>query len=254
VDVHHYNEIMQQPDAHAARFVALWQQIAERYNSRPASVIFELLNEPNTNLNPVKWNKLANETIRSIRKTNPERLILVDSYFWAAPGYLRALDLPKQDANIAATFHMYQPILFTHQGADWMEPEFQTRGVVFPGPPKAPVTLVPAALEKDWVKSWFDSYHSSAAAQNPSGPKTVQSEFDQVMRFVADTGRRVYLGEFGAVDHADADSRERYVRMVREQAEQRGIGWAYWDDGGRFKALDVTTGTWVPYLKAALLD
>ena len=40
---------------------------------------------------------------------------------------------------------------------------------------------------------------------------------------------------------------------MRQEAERRGIGWAYWDDGGRNKALDVKTGKWVDYLHDALL-
>jgi endoglucanase len=62
------------------------------------------------------------------------------------------------------------------------------------------------------------------------------------------------MGEFGANDIADAQSRENYLWLVRTEAERRGIGWAYWDDGGSFKIMNVPNGTWNESLKKALLD
>ena len=61
------------------------------------------------------------------------------------------------------------------------------------------------------------------------------------------------MGEFGCIDPADQPSRATYVRLVRREAELRGIAWAYWDDGGTMKAMDVKTGNWVTYLQDALL-
>lgn len=253
VDLHHYDEIMKEPDAHAERFVGLWSQIAARYKDQPPSVAFELLNEPNSGLVAERWNPLAKRALEVVRQTNPTRLVIVDCYFWANAEHLHTLDLPT-DPNVVATFHMYQPILFTHQGAEWMEPEFRTRGVVFPGPPAQPLELLPAAEQTSWVRDWFAGYNQLPLAQNPGGPKTVFDHFQLVEKYIQERGHRVYLGEFGAIDRADPKSRENYVRLVREEAERRNIGWAYWDDGGSFEAMHVEDGTWVPYLKSALLD
>jgi hypothetical protein len=41
--------------------------------------------------------------------------------------------------------------------------------------------------------------------------------------------------------------------MTREGAERRGFGWAYWDDGRRFKVYDREAATWDEGLEAALL-
>jgi endoglucanase len=91
-------------------------------------------------------------------------------------------------------------------------------------------------------------------AENPGGPKAVFDEFDLVTRYVEKTKRRVYLGEFGVLDTADAASRARFVHLVRTEAERRGIGWAVWDDGGLFKVLVVRSRKLVPYLRRALFD
>jgi endoglucanase len=252
LDVHHYNELMEDPDAHVERLLGFWKQIAERYQKQPEGLIFEIVNEPNKKLDVPKLNALYQRAIPLIRATNPTRIIMTDSYFWANTEQLHALELPA-DANVVAHFHMYQPILFTHQGAPWMDPEFGTLGVVFPGPPEKPLQPLPAAQKVDWVRSWFNGYNSVTAERNPSGPSTLRIEFDRASQYAATTGRRVYLGEFGAVDKADMASRVRFVAAVREEAEKRGIAWCYWDDGGGFQVMKPKENAWVEPLKRALI-
>lgn len=253
LDVHHYNELMEAPDAHLERFVGLWQQIADRYAGRPNSVAFELLNEPCKDLNPVRLNALYPRVIELIRKKHPDRLIFVDSYFWASTSYLHALELPP-DPQIVAQFHMYQPLLFTHQGAHWMTGEYQTVGVVFPGPPTTPLTPTEGAQKVSWVRDFFKNYNSLPAEKNPSGMTIVAAEFERAKKFAHEYGHRVYLGEFGAIDRADPESRVRFLQGVRREAEQRGIGWCYWDDGGQFKVMNIADGTWVQPIGKALLE
>jgi endoglucanase len=143
---------MKQPEGHAERLLGIWSQIALRYKDRPPSVAFELLNEPNDKLTSDKLNSLMARAIKVVRAHNPTRLVFVDGYFWANAEYLHQLLLPE-DPNVIATFHMYQPILFTHQGASWMGPEYQTLRVVFPGPPETPIAPVSAARQTTWVRN-----------------------------------------------------------------------------------------------------
>jgi endoglucanase len=254
VDLHHYEEIHKEPQAHKERFYALWKQIAARYASRPASVAFEILNEPNGALEPKLLNEITAEALRIIREKNPTRIVFANSYFWASAERLAELSLPSSDANVIAQFHMYQPILFTHQGAPWMTPEFHTRGVIFPGPPAVPIEPSPGAAGHAWVMSWFDNYNRLPPAENPGGPRTVFDHFDLAARYVQANSKRVYLGEFGAINFADEQSRENYTWLVRTEAERRGIGWAYWDDGGSFKLMDTKSGQYNERLRRALFD
>lgn len=254
LDVHHFEEIHKEPRANMPRLYAIWKQIGARYAKRPPEVAFEILNEPNANLEPQLLNELTAEALRLVREKNPTRLVFANSYFWAAADKLAELKLPAGDVNVVAQFHMYQPILFTHQGAEWMDPWCQTRGLIFPGPPAVPLQPVPAAAATDWVKTWFDGYNNAPTAENPGGPRTVFEHFDHAARYVQTSGKRVYLGELGAIEHADEQSRVNYLWLVRTEAERRGIGWAYWDDGGKFKLLDPASGTLNQALHRALFD
>lgn len=253
IDLHHYEELMKKPSEHAERLVGLWRQIAERYKGKPASVAFELINEPCNELKPEFLNPITQRTLAAVRASNPTRLVFVDSFFWASADQLKNLELPR-DPNLVPSFHDYQPILFTHQGMPWMTAEFQTPGIVFPGPPAAPLTPLPAAQQTGWVSTWFSSYNSAPISENANGPKAIFDYFKIVEEYVKSTGRRVYMGEFGVSDNVDAKSRESWLRIVRQEAEKRHIGWALWDDGGRFRAMNVKQGDWVAPIRAGLFQ
>ena len=70
-DFHHYEEMAWDPWNHKDRFLALWEQIAEHYQDYPPEVLFELLNEPNDQLNASLWNRYLFEALEPVRKTNP---------------------------------------------------------------------------------------------------------------------------------------------------------------------------------------
>ena len=181
IDMHAYDEMASGPSGERERFVALWSQIAARYKDRPDTVAFELLNEPNTQLDSL-WNDIAAAAITAVRATNPRRLLVVDTVFWADPSKLSVLTLPN-DANLLVAVHLYEPKLFSFQGKSWIGEEYMTTGVIFPGPPSTPITPVAAASAASWAKQWFDNYNTLPAATNPSGPATVTAQVAYVTSY-----------------------------------------------------------------------
>jgi len=251
VDMHHYDDLASDVAAHRDRFVALWTQIAARYQSRPDTVAFELLNEPSGQLDTA-WNDVVLPAIRTIRATNPRRLLIVDSVFWADPTKLSMLTLPD-DANIMAAIHLYEPKLFTFQGQDWIGPAFLTTGVIFPGPPPTPVDPVQAAKDAAWANQWFIDYNAKPAATNPSGPATIAAQIALIAAYRQSQERTVYNGEWGPQDGGALDSRVRLVTEVRQQCESAGIGWAIWEDPVNMNLFDSRAGTWLTAIIDALL-
>jgi len=252
LDIHYEEALVSDPEAETERFIALWQQLATRYRARPASLKFELANEPSGKLDDY-WNYVYPKALRALRAIDPERTVIVDSTFWAAAERLDDLRIVDDDA-LVYSFHLYDPFPFTHQGAPWQGPELQTQCVIFPGPPLTPLVPVAAAQTVDWIADWFQSYNEAPSETNLGGARSVEEAFEFADRFVENTGHPVYLGEFAVIDRADPASRERWLRLVREHAEARGIPWTVWHDGGSFSAFNVRTGEWVPEIRRALLE
>ncbi len=219
LNVHHYHELNQAPDEHAERFLALWRQIAARYADRPAPLHFELLNEPRSAMTAERWNALLPHALAAVRESNPERAVLVGPAEMNDIRALAKLDLPDDD-HLVATVHYYAPFEFTHQDAHWVEGSAPWLGTTWGG-------------ETDQNAVADDLATAAAWAEARSIP--------------------LFVGEFGAYERADMDSRARWTACVRECAERLGIGWAYWEFGTDFGAYARETDTWREPLRRALI-
>jgi len=222
LNMHHYNEIFEQPDAHRERFLALWKQIAEHYQDQPPALLFELLNEPNSKLLADKWNRLLAETIAVVRRSNPTREIVVGPVAWNGIKELPTLELPEKDRHLIVTVHYYNPFHFTHQGASWAGPDSQ-----------------------QWLGTKWTG--------TPAEKKGVQRDFDTAIAWAVKHHRPIWLGEFGAYSKADLESRARWTRFVADEALKRKMGFAYWEFCAGFGIYDPQRHEWIRPLKDALL-
>ena len=253
INMHHYDALFEAPDDHADRFVAIWEQIAIRYQDQPSALYLEFLNEPHGALDAGRWNRLFARTLETVRAIDPYHTVIADTANWGNLSGLRFLMLPEGADNIIATFHYYDPFLFTHQGAEWVGPEYGTLGVTWPGPPETPVTPSPEAQEVEWIRRWFKRYNEVDSKHNPAGRLAIEQAFDDVVAWREARGVPVWLGEFGAYSTADMASRARWTAFVREQAEARDISWAYWEFGAGFGVYDRDAEAWREPLLEALV-
>ena len=122
IDFHYYDDLMTDPQKNKDRYIGLWKQIAEHYKDYPANVLFELLNEPNSQLDATLWNDYSTEALSIVRESNPTRDVIIGPVNWNAYDWLSTLNVPD-DQHLIATFHYYLPFEFTHQGAEWIGPE-----------------------------------------------------------------------------------------------------------------------------------
>ena len=124
VNVHHYDELNDTPLTEWGRALAIWEQIAERYQDTPNDLVaFEILNEPHGtfSLYPELWEEFMDDALSIIRETNPERTVLVGPTNYNAIAALSGFN-PPVDPNILVSVHYYNPFQFTHQGASWITP------------------------------------------------------------------------------------------------------------------------------------
>jgi endoglucanase len=250
--LHGYYELEANVAGHSARLIGIWRQLAERFRARPDTLAFELFNEPPQSMQST-WNGLAAQLITVVRETNPSRLIVVDSTSWADTKTLGSLQLPN-DANIAAAVHPYEPKLFSFQGKTWGDPSWQTPGVIFPGPPATPIVPHPDAQANAAARQWFMQYNTLDSAQNPSGPRTVSAQVDQVKAYRESSGRAVMNTEWGPQDGGDMTSRANLMCVMREQCEASSIPWTIWEDPNNMRLYDSSTGEWQEGLLSALFE
>ncbi len=220
LDFHEFQEMARQPKSKKPRMLAFWQQLAEHYKNAPPEVLFELLNEPNSELTPELWNELLRETLAVVRQINPKRTVVIGPGQWNNINMLEKLKLPDDDRHIIVTIHYYSPFDFTHQGAAW-------------------------AGRKDKVGIAWKGTDSEKQA--------ILTDFHKAQAWAEKHRRPLYLGEFGVYDRADMDSRVRWLSFVTREAEKLGWSWAYWQFDGDFIVYDIPNNRWVePVLKALI--
>ncbi len=117
LDLHHFDDLMTDPDTFAPVFVAIWTELADRFEGHDDRLIFELLNEPRDAVTTARATKLYHSVLPIIRRKHPDRWIILGG------GQMNSLDemlaLPNPGPRIALTFHYYDPVRFTHQQAQW---------------------------------------------------------------------------------------------------------------------------------------
>jgi endoglucanase len=221
INFHHYDELYEDPDGHTQRFLALWQQVCNRYAGYSDSLIFEILNEPHGNLTVTKWNSLLASAYTQIRSSHPERTIIVAPADWGGISALNNLIIPANDDNLILTVHYYNPFQFTHQGAEWA----------------------------DGSDAWLGTKWRNTLAERLQ----VQYDMERVSSYSQEHHIPVFMGEFGAYSKADLQSRVRWTNYIARFFEEQGFSWAYWEFCSGFGIYNATYKAWNEGLLYALL-
>ncbi len=200
------------------RFLSIWQQVGAHFFAKSDKLLFELYNEPHGRLDAERWNDLQARALGVVRQYNPRRVVVLSPVNWSNATALASLRIPN-DAHLIVGFHHYEPFKFTHQGAFWIKPELPV------GVRCCDATQVAALTEPlDLAKAWSTQHRYP-----------------------------VFMGEFGSFKAADMDSRVNFTRLVRQEAERRGIPWAYWELASNFGVYDPATKAFKTPLLQALM-
>ena len=215
-------------DSKLRRLGAAWDRLAARYAVvSPDRLFFEALNEPAFSDNR-RWEPWQRDLLSHIRAQAPDHTVLLTASPDSTPWTLAGLT-PVDDKNIVYVFHFYDPLVFTHQGADWSEPKLvSVRGLEYPakaGNVHAVSGRAAASLEKtlaDYLANYRDA-------------QRVRAGIDVAADWARSNHARLIVTEFGVFnDGAPPASRAAWLRDVREKLEQQSIGWTVWEYRGGF--------------------
>ncbi len=232
VDVHLRPADQQRFEDHPeseAHLIALWAQIGAAFAAAPRErVAFELYNEPQFyGLRRLRWPPLQRRLLASVRQWLPRHLVLVSGHRGGSFEGLSEL-APLDDAQLAYVFHHYEPFLFTHQGASWLDDRYTTAGLRsgLRYPPDQQGSA-PVGLSRP---------HPRAAAELAEyqrsgwGAQRLMAEMARIGAWAKARGVRVVCNEFGVIRaNVDVPSRYRWLGDMRRALEAAGIGWTVWD-------------------------
>lgn len=204
------------------RFYRLWERLAERFGKYPERVAFELLNEVTDQSLSDTWNGIVRKVIGRIRAIAPDTYILVGGYWNNSIDALKDLELPYDD-KVVYNFHCYDPFLFTHQGASWVEPMKDVR-IGYPGDP-AEYRKKSAEIAPDFAYGFniekFDSRY-------------FENKWAGAIKLCEDRGVMLYCGEYGVIDRAAPEDVLCWFKDINAAFEKYGIGRAAWN----YKRMD----------------
>lgn len=228
LNMHHYRqldgdpldpgEFKVEPAVVRIRFLAMWDQIAQRYAGYSDRLIFEVYNEPH-GAQEATWNDLLSRAVRVIRKSNPQRALVVGPTMWNSANALERLVLPN-DPNLILTVHHYEPFDFTHQGAPWVQP------------------VKPLGVD----------------CCDVSQTALITGLLDTAATQAVRLGYPVFVGEFGAYSAAPEAAKLRYLRLMREAMAARGMPWYYWELAANFGVYDPVARAFRASIKKALFE
>ncbi|MEM6806059.1 MAG: glycoside hydrolase family 5 protein, partial [Bacteroidota bacterium] len=207
--------------------VRVWKQLAARYTNRSNLIHYEVLNEPHGISNAI-WSAIQQEVIDTIRTVDQSHSIIVGGVDFN--GIARLADLPVySDSNLIYTYHFYDPFIFTHQGASWVEPSLiPLANIPFPYDANRMPTL-PASYQGTWIADLYNSYSSGGTVA------ALQSRMNLASQFAQARNVPVFCGEFGVfIPNSNESDRVFWYEEVRKILEAADIAWTIWDYEGGF--------------------
>lgn len=205
------------------RFYDIWQEISVRFGKYSDSVCFELLNEVTDKSYCDTWNKIATNAIGVIRKNAKDVKIIVGGYHNNSAEAVKDIDVPVDD-NIIFTFHFYEPLLFTHQGAPWIA----TMDVNF----RCKFDMTYGEYDKESARLLCQAYtpFSKYDANKVIGEEYFENLILEAINAAKKKGVSLYCGEFGVIDRAAKPEAEKWFKMfygVMEKYEIASSIWSY---------------------------
>ena len=201
-------------------FLRLWRTLALRYGSLSERVAFELLNEVTNPAQAQNWNRIAARAIAKIREIAPDTFILVGGVNNNSVTRVPLLDPPADD-RIVYNFHCYEPLVFTHQTAGWVDGMPADFSIAYPN------TIGAYRQAADRLGIW-QADDVSPEDERVIGPEYFERLFREAIAYAERMNVPLYCGEYGVIDQVPTADTVRWYRDIHEAFVRHGIGRAAW--------------------------
>lgn len=198
-------------------FLNIWEEIARRYKNEKI-IAFELLNEIVPYDVADQWNRIAEKAIERIRVITKDTYILVGGVCYNSISTVPLLKIARRE-NVVYTFHCYEPFIFTHQEAEWVD-------------------CIPKGIKVKYPES-FDEVKTNLAGSiqqllkerniNEFGKEFFEALFEQAINYAKEQKVPLYCGEYGVICYADELSKSRWFQDIEEVFGKYKIGHASWN-------------------------
>jgi endoglucanase len=199
-------------------FLNIWRTFVKRYQHLGDAIIFELLNEI-VEPDSTRWNLLSKRAVQAIREISPDAKIIIGGNNYNSLGDLPELDV-IDDKNVIYTFHCYEPLLFTHQHAYWVEEMKDIR--------KGPIDYPSSIEEYSRIAGDIKRFRNGFDVASEMGPAYFEKMFEPALKFMKDRNVEIYCGEFGVITGAPLDATMRWFRDYISVLKKYNIGYAVW--------------------------
>lgn len=192
------------------RYFSIWNQLSIQFKHFSSRLLFEPLNEPHGKITDNEWQYLISETTNIIRKHDEKRIIIYGPIGWNSVNYLNTLQLPRNDKNVIATIHIYEPFIFTHQGVSYL-----------------------------YTKKFKDITCCNLYQEN-----SIEHKLKLAQNWSTLNGIPLFVGEFGSHKNADRAYRLNYLKTNIELLKKYKLPWFYWSFSSSFGFYDSKTNKW----------
>lgn len=188
------------------RMTNLWKQIAKHFKEYDQHLLFESMNEPRLIDKEEEWNegtlrsreiinelnKVFVETVRVGDGFNKDRYLILPTYCARTDEVVLEEFQLPNDHKLILSVHLYAPYHFT-------------------------LDMEGTAI--------FD-------LENPMDTNEIDQVFKNLSDFSMSRKVPIIITEFSAMDKNNEEARTTWARYIRGKAEELGISYIWWDDGG----------------------
>ncbi|MFM7024224.1 MAG: cellulase family glycosylhydrolase [Flavobacteriales bacterium] len=227
-----YNRTASKDPKFRAALASLWRVIATHFiTEKREDLFFELTNEPCLSLpegeyiDQADWTLLAQMMIDSIRTVDKTRPVIFGDTKWYSLDEL-IKNKPLKDKYVIYSFHMYDPFVFSHQGAAWANMG-SMKGIPFPYSPERWSTeyrdfgVVDGTPQ--WIKDNLNKYYQEGNKQ------FIKNRLAKVKNWAYDNQVPLICNEWGAyTKSAKLEDLNAYFKTMGEIFQEMDISWQVW--------------------------